>query len=108
MKRNEFLRRCETIYDKGLIRPETVSLLEKWLDLVMRLEGGQLTNVVEILYDEKKRTENFAGHRTLASDPDGYALIQLAAILSHPCQECAEDKEAWHTRTAFCKHKKER
>lgn len=31
---------------------------------------------------------------------------ELAAILTHPCQQCAEDPEAWHTRQAFCQHRK--
>ncbi len=34
------------------------------------------------------------------------ALQEIAAILSHPCQQCAEDPNAWHTRSGFCEHRK--
>lgn len=40
-----------------------------------------------------------------ANDRIGYGLIRLAAVLAHPCQQCAEDPGAWHTRSAFCPHR---
>jgi hypothetical protein len=43
--------------------------------------------------------------RSLAND-SAYKAVQMACILDHPCQHCAEDKAAWHTRYAFCDHKK--
>lgn len=105
LTREQFLKRCETIYDAGLARPEVLRLLERWTDFVMRLEGGQFNYAVDFLRQEQKRTEGFYPGRTLAGDKDGYDLIQLAAILTHPCQLCGEDLKAWWTRVAFCTHK---
>lgn len=101
----QFLARCKTAWKMGLCTPDRLALLERWLDAVMRLEGGQLHYVAEFLSDESKRTQHFWSGRTLANDANGYALIQLAAVLNHPCQKCGEDIEAWHTRMAFCVHK---
>ncbi len=42
--------------------------------------------------------------KTLANDKTGYDVIRLLAVLTHLCQKCAEDPDAWHTRPAFCKH----
>ena len=52
--------------------------------------------------------ERYTGLATLANDTDGYAIIQLAAILSHPCPRCATDPHAWHTRPGFCTHRQEK
>lgn len=111
MTRDEFLARCATIYDTGRARPELFRLMRDQLDAVMRYEhtmfsiGGQTQGRAwtEFMNDEFVRTEN--GHRTLANDADGYALQEIAAILSHHCQKCAEDKTAWWTRPGFCNHK---
>ena len=105
MTKQEFLKRCETIYDMGLVSKETLSVLSCWTDAMLRLEGGQFSNFCEFLITERKRTDNFASHKTLANDVDGYKVIQMVAVLCHPCQFCAEDKDAWHTRSAFCEHK---
>ena len=77
MTKNEFLARCSTAYDMGLIDRMAISEFER-------------TN---------------EGLSTLASDRQGYALQQFAAILAHPCQKCAEDVNAWHTRAGFCEHR---
>lgn len=114
MTKEEFLKRCETVYANGHARPEVFSLMSRWLDFVMRFEHtlfthgqGQGPYVWDFLEMERERlqSETSATARTLASDATGYELIQLAAILSHPCQQCAEDRNAWHTRSAFCEHR---
>lgn len=103
LTKEQILARVSTAFDMGLMTRKQMALLDKWLDFVIRFEGGQMSYVAEFLESEQRRTENFG--RTLASDTDGYALNRLAAILSHPCQQCAEDQKEWHTRTAFCPHK---
>lgn len=45
---------------------------------------------------------------TLASDHAAYSIIQLLAVLTHPCQACAEDRYAWHTRGIDCRHRRAR
>ncbi len=107
--KDELLARVATAYDLGLLTTPRLGLLREWLDFVMRLEGGQMTYVVDFLQAERERngtSPNMAISK-LAGDVDGYALIQLAAILTHPCQKCATDPSAWHTRPAFCSHRKE-
>lgn len=85
--------------------------VEKCLDFVMRLEHTLFSNgqthgssAWDFLEGEKKRI----GTRSLAGDTDLYASIQFAAILSHPCQSCSEDKNAWHTRRGFCGHREDK
>lgn len=112
MTKDEFLKRCETIYDSGLARPEVLRLMNRWVDAVMRFEGGQRNEFQlhiweQFIEDERRRTDGFANLKTLANDMDGYDIIKLVAILVHPCQACAESTEAWHTRPAFCEHRRE-
>lgn len=113
MTRDEFLARCATIYDTGRARPELFRLMGDWLDAMMRLEhtflnhlgGGQGQSFLDFIKKEEERLGGRYQCQTLASDRDGYALQEIAAILSHPCQKCAESKEAWWTRPGFCTHK---
>lgn len=106
LTKEQFLARCGNAWDAGLCTPERLRLLENWLDFVLRFEGGQMNYAVEFLEREQQRTNFFHGGSTLAGDPDGYALNQLAAILTHPCQACATDPKAWWTRPAFCEHRR--
>ena len=99
----EFLARCRVAYRYGLGRPEIARLMAQWLDAVMRYEHSlfssgqsQGRDWLDFLNSEDERTSK--GRYTLASDPEGYALRQIAAVFSHPCQECAKNLEAWHTR----------
>lgn len=55
---------------------------------------------------EKERTDGFSNIKTLANDKLGYDGTYLLSILTHHCQICATNKEAWHTRPGFCNHKK--
>jgi hypothetical protein len=105
MKNKALLKRFETAEKMGLLTPEVFKLMERWLDSVMRLEGGQFHHWYSFLESEAERTDRFAGHKTLANDNVGYRGIHLMAILTHPCQLCAEDPKAWHTRSGFCPHK---
>ena len=105
LTKKDFLKRCETIYDCGLVKDDVLRLSSQWADAMLRLQGGQLDYFIDIMEQERKRTNRFSSSETLANDPVGYRVIQLNAILTHPCQKCAEDKEAWHTRPAFCNHK---
>lgn len=104
MTRADFLARCGNAFDAGLCSPERLRLLDKWLDFVLRFEGGQMAYVADFLESERERTNGFKP--ILASDDVGYSLIRLAAILTHHCQTCAVDREAWWTRGAFCPHEK--
>lgn len=112
MTKADFLKRCETVYDSGLATPSLMRLLCDWLDALMRYEHTQFScgqsqgrDWLDFLNREFERTGQ--GRSTLAGDAEGYALQRFAAILWHPCQKCAEDKEAWHTRPGFCAHKQE-
>lgn len=113
MSEKDFLARCKTIYRMGLVRPSLFNLLERWVDFVMRYEhtwftsGGQSQGryCIDFLNSELARI-NANGIRTLAGDTEGYDIIQFAAVLQHPCQKCAEDPKAWHTRSGFCTHDK--
>jgi len=99
-----FLARCRTIFRMGLATPERFRILERWADLVMRLEAGQVNTVVEHLQEERKRTNGFSERFRGANDALGYGVIRLLAVLTHPCQPCAEDPQAWHTRNSYCRH----
>lgn len=105
MTKKDFLKRCENAYNKGLTDPILLKHLERAYDAMHRLEGNQIHYFVDYLLDERERTNNFDNAHQLANDKLGYAVIELLAILTHPCQECAEDPEVWHTRAGFCKHK---
>ena len=109
MTKKEFLARCAMAWDAKVITQERLQLLAHWVDAIFRLEGGQTRYWAEFLSRECERCEpgSYGNIGRLASEPDGYALIKFTAILTHPCQQCATDKHAWWTRTAFCPHLKE-
>lgn len=104
-----------TNYQKRIITLETmfgVEYLKEILmhinqsyDAIFRLEGGQLRSFVDHMKHEDNRTDGFSNINSLANDKLGYDAVQVLAVLVHPCQECAEDPKAWHTRVAFCDHK---
>lgn len=127
MTKEGFLARCATAYDAGLLTPYRLHLMDRWLDVVMReghsracdynaiaMNGRYGQGQWEIVhqfwtsYGEVSRllrnSDNLNHLATLANDADGYALIQFAAILSHPCQICATDPNAWWTRPGCCRH----
>ena len=102
MTKQEFIKRCGNAYDMGLI--DCLWLMRDWCDAMLRLEGNQAHAFFSQIEKDRSRTNDFS--RTLANDHQGYKIIQLTSLLAHPCQTCAEDPGAWHTRTAFCEHKK--
>ena len=108
MTHNEFMARCETVWRAGLATEDAFRLLDKWVDAVLRLEyclfdqGDQIHYVWQFLEAERARVRERGN--TLANDDAGYGLVRMVAILSHPCQKCGEDPNAWHTRSAFCAH----
>jgi hypothetical protein len=112
LTKEDFLARCANAYDVGLITPELMQLLATWTDAMLRLEhsiftiGGQsqLHYVWDFLTMEKERVAEHS-NMTLASDAAGYKLVELTALLSHPCQECATSQHAWWTRPGWCDHK---
>ena len=103
--RADFLARCATAYDAGLCTPDRLKILQRWVEIVMRLEGGQLGYAVEMLAEESERTAGFRSGAVLANDSEGYAAVQLLALLTHYCQQCATDPGAWWTRPGFCQHR---
>jgi hypothetical protein len=105
MTKQQFLDRMANAYDMGLCTDDVLRLSYNFIDSVMRLEGGQLRYWAGFLRDENNRTDGFEPNRTLANDNVAYKAIQLLSIMIHPCQKCATDPEAWHTRSGFCNHK---
>ena len=103
MTKTEFLARCEMAWDAGLIgdNRDMLRLLYNWTDYTLRVEGNQPDIAEEIMYEERKRD----GFGLLASDTLGYRVVTFAALLAHPCQKCATDRDAWWTRFGFCTHK---
>jgi len=108
MTKDQFLKRMANAWDMGLCDPKVLGLAELWCDAIMRLEGGQMNYWNQFFNAECERLDFFASNKVLANDRDGYKIIQLMAILTHHCQKCAVDPEAWHTRSGFCNHKDEK
>lgn len=114
--KEEFLARCATAYDAGLVTFERLRLLERWTDAMMRLEHSwlshgqtQMRTVLDFMEAERERISKNSG-QTLAGDTEGYKLIQLTALLGNVCDECATDPRAWWTRccmTSTHKHYQE-
>lgn len=105
MDKKLLFKRFETAHKMNLLTPEIFKHLENVMDAMSRLEGGQLEYFVDFLEAENVRTHRFDRGMQLANDKLGYDCIRLLAILTHHCQSCAEDIEAWHTRGGFCKHR---
>lgn len=80
--------------------------IEKCFNAIHRLEGGQPEDFAKFFESERVRTDNFSNQKILANEKLGYGCIYVLALLNHPCQECAEDDKAWHTRAGFCQHLK--
>lgn len=89
----------------GLATPEIFKHIEKIYDGMHRLEGGQIEYFANMLQSETERTNNFSNSMQLANDRLGYDCIRMLAVMTHRCQICAEDKDAWHTRSGFCTHR---
>jgi hypothetical protein len=103
----QFIARCRTIYRLGHATHAKMRVLERWTDMIGRLQSGQLHIFAQRLREEERRTDGFSNPDKGANDSVGYGVVYLAAVLCHPCQACAEDDRAWHTRAGSCKHRKE-
>jgi hypothetical protein len=114
MTKEQFLKRCETAWDMGLINEERLDHIYQCLDFVMRLghtffSNGQSQGDMVWGFLENERQRIIKNKQmTLASDSDLMAEANFAAVLSHPCQLCGEDTGAWHTRRGFCAHRDEK
>lgn len=120
MTKQNFLKRCETIFDMGLVSEQdesiiTLSFLYRATEVFMRLrhvyskhpkffENIKKVHQGEIAIDELTGHNLIDISKTLANDIYSHNALEIGAILAHPCQQCAEDKNAWHTRWAFCNH----
>jgi hypothetical protein len=131
MTKKQFMKRCEVMWDTGVFKNRKITnhisnALDAYLRLrhVINLENspGQPPGVYGLRFlmqmhsdhQAKMALNSLCGHQypvdfklgcTLAGD-EAYKAIQAMAILDHPCQKCAEDPNAWHTRPGFCTHKK--
>lgn len=100
MNKKEFIERCETAYECWYF--DNVNMLLKAVEYTNRVQGGQMKLASEIMID----IEEIANQRKLAGFKELYSCYELVNLLAHPCQKCATDKNAWHTRWWFCKHNK--
>lgn len=116
MTKEQFLKRCETIYDMGYFKNRNISsMLRNAADTYLRLRSSYAKD--PHLFDEIKKDHQGSiscdalecyldKSRNLANDANVYHALNVSCILDHPCQQCAEDKHAWHTRYSFCDHSK--
>ena len=117
MTKKDFLKRCETLWEMGFFKDRKISQsLRAACDAFLRLRdvyarhGDWFENIKrdtqgEIAIDNLTNFHSFDKTKTLANDDIAYNALYAASVLDHLCQACAEDKNAWHTRYAFCKHK---
>jgi hypothetical protein len=119
LTKGDFLKRCELLYDSGFFKKRSISsVLRRSVEVFLRLRHVY-AQTPELFEEFKKQhqgaiaIEELLGgddkvdpRKTLANDP-AYKALEAACVFDHPCQQCAEDKSAWHTRYGFCDHKKE-
>jgi hypothetical protein len=70
-QKRDFLARCANAFDAGLCTPERLRLLDKWIDAVMRFEGGQTAYFADFIEAESQRTNHFHYAHVLAGDVEG-------------------------------------
>lgn len=115
MTKQQFLKRCETIFDMGFVKDRAVmSYLRYAADSYLRLRFVYATQpdaFEKIKSDHQgmiaidNLNYSLDKEKLLASDDGAYKSEVVASILDHPCQKCAEDKFAWHARYGFCSHR---
>lgn len=116
MTKEQFLKRCETIYDMGYFKNRNISsMLRNATDTFLRLRSvyAKAPNLFEEIKKDHQGSiacdaleYELDTQKTLGNDPDLYLALNLSCILDHPCQLCAEDHHSWHTRYGFCNHAK--
>ena len=115
MTRKDFFARCNTLWTLGFFENRELST---WLRLaadsyfklrIYSTDSGCFKRIRKhpqgnIAVEEI--TEEFAGEGKNAKivNDRAYDVFRLACILDHPCQKCAENEKAWHTRYGFCEH----
>ena len=115
MTKTEWLARCATAYDMGFIATRTVTRdLAQAVDVYLRLrcvykDNPMAFTQIQQTQQGKIAIESLTDYNTpigdvLAGDR-AYRACELAALLDHPCQRCATDPKAWHTRYGFCPHR---
>lgn len=105
-KENNYKKRIqtlETMFGNDYLQ-KLFKHIERSYDALFRLQGNQFHYFMNHMKSEDERTRNFSNEFQLANDKLGYDAVRVLAVLTHPCQECAEDPKAWHTRPAYCKH----
>jgi len=118
MDKENFKKRVDCAVEKGLLTTENLDTIGAAVDSFLRLRAvyAQHPEFFEaiksdyqgrIAIDTLSDQETMDKTRLLAND-GAYDAVALAAIFNHPCQRCAEDPNAWHTRAAFCEHQKSR
>jgi hypothetical protein len=115
LSKEEWLFRCITAWELGFVKDREVTAdLRAAADAFVRFRDVYNRHPEYFAEIEKDQQGNIGVYnltislddkRSLAND-SAYKAVQMACILDHPCQHCAEDKAAWHTRYAFCDHKK--
>jgi len=107
MTKKQWLARCEMIYELGMVDNLILAknatdyfirhkhyILNKNKDLSENSVANHQENIAqETMNDDIKRTK-----KTLASDTELYQALEALSIMTKSCQECATDKNAWHTR----------
>lgn len=102
MTKEKFLKRCETAWDAGYINKESIKMLRLAVEYTSRLQWWQADIAEEAMSEIQEESK----WRQLATFSELYKCVQLAYLLCHPCDECAENPNAWHTRWWFCNCKK--
>lgn len=101
MTKQEFIARCEAQWDSTHTPDdESLLLLSLSVDYVMRKQWWQ-DDIAQSIWE---RIQELSGGKILATNFSLYNALDLASRLAHPCQKCAENKDAWATRWAWCEH----
>lgn len=119
MTKKEWMKRAETIFEMGLIKSDLLSLLRSALEAFVRLRSVYANHPE--MFDEIKKeyqgeiaineltqydTLHYLDKKKVLANDRAYNALRITAVIDHPCQKCAEDKNAWHTRYGFCNHKR--
>lgn len=114
MTEEQFIKRCKLIYNKGFMRDRDVSIsIREATDCFSRLryvyaKHPEYFSLIKNDYQGNIAMDDLGKNldeRYLLASDNTYKAVEFACILDHPCQECAEDKDALHTRYGFCGHK---
>ena len=91
MTKQEWLDRCEMVYDLGFV--DSLDIAKQGTDYLMRVKAGQDDTADSIMKEDLARSD-----KVLANDIDAYNALQAMCILTKQCQKCATNPDAWHCR----------